>query len=179
MDSIKQQQPEKNYQDLQGAQAIEQLRAMVEAAPNGFFCTHEAGQRRLAARPMNVRRVDAAGNLWFLSSDDSLKNQELATDHEVELFFQSGKPGCFLHLCGMASVSRDKARIDELWEPVLANWFTGGKDDPRITVIRVTPTEGYYWDQKHGGFVAGVKMLIGAATRQTLDDTIEGRLRPH
>jgi general stress protein 26 len=179
MDSIKQQQPEKNYQDLQGAQAIAQIRHMIEEVPTGFFCTHAGPGGRLETRPMNVRQVDAAGNLWFLSAADSVKNAELATDTEVELFFQGGKNGCFLHLCGLATVTRDRAQIDALWSPLLNTWFTGGKDDPRITVIRVMPTEGYYWDHKHGDLVAGVKMLIGAATRQTLDDSIEGKLRPH
>ena len=48
---------------------------------------------------------------------------------------------------------------------------------PHITVIRVTPTDGYYWDTKHGGFVAGIKMLVGAAVGKTMDDSIEGKLR--
>lgn len=48
--------------------------------------------------------------------------------------------------------------------------------DPRITVIEVTPTAGYYWDNKHGNVVAGAKMLVGAALGKTLDDSIEGRL---
>jgi hypothetical protein len=49
-------------------------------------------------------------------------------------------------------------------------------DDPRITVIKVTPTEGYYWDNKHGNAVAGAKMMIGAMIGKTLDDSIEGKL---
>ena len=48
--------------------------------------------------------------------------------------------------------------------------------NPRITVIKVTPTDGYYWGTKHGSTVAGIKMLIGAALGMTLDDSIEGRL---
>jgi general stress protein 26 len=179
MDSIKQQQAEKNYQDLQGAAAVTQLREMVQAAPNCFFCTSEAPGHPLATRPMNVRRVDTEGNLWFLSSSDSFKNRELAADSTVELFFHGGKQACFLHLRGRASVSRDRDMIELLWTPILGTWFTEGKDDPRITVIKVTPTEGYYWDHKHGDMVAGIKMLIGAATGRTLDDTIEGRLKPH
>jgi hypothetical protein len=43
-------------------------------------------------------------------------------------------------------------------------------------VIKVTPTEGYYWDTKHGTAVAGVKVLIGAVLRKTLDDSIQGKL---
>ncbi len=59
----------------------------------------------------------------------------------------------------------------------MKTWFTEGVDDPRITVIRVQPNEGYYWDTKHGSAVAGIKMLIGAAISKTLDDSIEGTLR--
>jgi general stress protein 26 len=60
---------------------------------------------------------------------------------------------------------------------MIKTWFTEGKDDPRITVIQVTPTDGYYWDTKHGNFIAGIKILIGAATGKTLDDSVEGTVR--
>lgn len=63
-----------------------------------------------------------------------------------------------------------------MWEPILKTWFAGGKDDPRITIIEVTPITGYYWDNRHGNLVAGVKMMLGAATGKTLDDSIEGRV---
>jgi len=43
-------------------------------------------------------------------------------------------------------------------------------------VIKVTPEEGYYWDNKHGKAIAAVKMLVGAAIGKTLDDSIEGKL---
>ena len=71
---------------------------------------------------------------------------------------------------------RSHAKIKELWEPVIKTWFTKGVDDPRITVIKVTPKEGYYWDNKHGNAVAGAKMIIGAMIGKTLDDSIEGKL---
>ena len=51
-----------------------------------------------------------------------------------------------------------------------------GVDDPRITVIRVVPEQGYYWDNKHGNMVAGIKMIIGAMSGKTLDDSIEGEV---
>ena len=60
----------------------------------------------------------------------------------------------------------------------MKTWFTEGKDDPRITVIKFTPEEGYYWDTKHGQVVAFAKQMIGAALGKTLDDSIEGELKP-
>ena len=177
MNSINQNQPEKNRQDLRGREAVEKVRELVGRAKNCFFVTTAATGDTGGARPMNVREVDDEGNLWFLSAADSHQNRELALDPAVGLYFQGSPHSDFLHLSGHATVSTDRARIEALWEPVLATWFTGGVGDPRITVVKVTPTHGYYWDTKHGTAVAYVKMLIGAAVGRTLDDSIEGTLR--
>lgn len=56
-------------------------------------------------------------------------------------------------------------------------WFTEGQDDPRITVLQVTPTDGYYWDNKHGNTVVFVKTAVGAALGKTMDDSIEGTIQ--
>ena len=79
---------------------------------------------------------------------------------------------------GDTVVSRDEDKIKELWEPILKTWFTEGENDPRITVIQFTPTSGYYWDTKHSQIVAFAKQVIGAAVGKTLDDSIEGKLKP-
>ncbi len=95
---------------------------------------------------------------------------------KVRLFFQGSPHAEFMHLEGTATVSRDRARIRDLWKFVLKTWFTEGEDDPRITVIKVAPSFGYYWDNRHGNAVAGIKMLIGATIGRTLDDSVEGKL---
>jgi general stress protein 26 len=177
LDSINRQQPEKNRENLSGRDAIAKVKDIIDKAKTCFFCTHAATSESGGARPMNVRKVDDAGTLWFLSAADSHKNLEVGIDSAVSLCFQGSPHSDFLHLEGRATVSRDKAKIKELWEPILKTWFTEGIDDPRITVIRVEPTAGYYWDTKHGNMVAGIKMMIGAAIGKTLDDSIEGRVR--
>jgi len=101
---------------------------------------------------------------------------ELGREPTVELFFQGSPHSDFLQLAGRATISKDRAKIKDLWEPILKTWFTKGQDDPRITVIEVTPSEGYYWDTKHGNMIAGIKMLIGSVIGQSLDDSIEGKI---
>jgi len=176
MDSINKQQPENNHQDLSANSAVEKMKALIDSAKSCFFCTASGHGPSDGVRPMSVQQVDVHGNIWFLSATDSYKNEELELNPAVKLFFQGSAHSDFLFLSGKASVTKDKNKIEELWEPVLKTWFTEGKDDPRITVIQVTPTDGYYWDNKHGNAVAGIKMLIGAATGKTLDDSIEGSL---
>ncbi len=174
MDSINENQPEQNRRDLRGDDAIKQAKELIDKAQTCFFCTNSSGST--GARPMSVQQVDDAGNLWFLSADDSHKNEELERDPNVTLYFQGSAHSDFLTLSGRATVSRDKEKIKQLWEPVIKTWFTEGVDDPRITVICLAPREGYYWTTKHGKAIAGAKMLIGAAIGKTLDDSIEGRL---
>lgn len=176
MTSINQNQPEKNHQDVSGADAVAKIRELVAQSPNCFFCSKTSAPAPAGARPMNVRQVDDDGILWFLSANDSHANQELALDSSVTLYFHGSKHSDFLALAGDAEVSTDLAKIKELWEPILKTWFTGSIDDPRITVIKFSPIAGYYWDTKHGNMVAGVKMMIGASLGITLDESIEGKI---
>jgi len=176
MDSINRNQPEENRRDLAGLDAVKRVKDMVDDAETGFFCTTGATGSANGVRPMNVRQADDAGNLWFLSASDSHKNQELAANPAVKLYFQVGAHAGFLELEGRAEVMQDRTMIKQLWNPMLKTWFTEGEDDPRITVIRFTPQSGYYWDNKHGSVVAGAKIAVGALIGKTLDDSIEGRL---
>ena len=177
MDSINKQQPEKNHEDLQGQVAGQKIKELAEKADTCFFCTKITTGQALKTRPMAVRQVNEDGSFYFLSASDSHKNADIQTDPQVHLLFQGSEHSDFLSVYGTASISRDQAKIKELWSPILKTWFTGGLDDPRITVIEVKTREGYYWDNKHGNTVAFAKILVGAAIGQTLDDSIEGKLQ--
>jgi len=176
MDSINANQPEDNHEDLRGNRAVERIEEVVKQSASCFFCTAVSLGGSGAARPMTVQKVDGDGNLWFLSAADSHTVLEIAENPTVRLFFQGSEHSGFLTLTGRARVSQDRRRIRELWEPLLRTWFTEGENDPRIVVIKVEPEGGYYWDNKHGNTVAGIKMLVGAAIGKTFDDSIEGRL---
>ena len=178
MDSINKQQPEENHKDLAGKEAVDKLKKLVKDADTCFFCTVDVGSPTGGSRPMSAREVDDNGDLWFLSASDSHKNLAIGRDAAVQLYFRGSAHSEFLSVKGSAIITRDKERIKKLWNFVLKTWFTEGEDDPRITAIKVTPTDAYYWDNKHGNAVAGVKILLGAVIGKTLDDSIEGRLMP-
>ena len=137
------------------------------------------GEGRAILRHPSLDRalMERAGKGLALAVQSIAKHLE-PSDPAVRLLMQGSKHSGFLALDGHATISRDRARIEALWNPIMKTWFTGGQDDPRITVIKVTPTSGYYWDNKHGDLVAATKMVVGAAIGKTLDDSIEGSLRP-
>jgi general stress protein 26 len=176
MDSINKNQQEDNYKDLSREEAIKKIKELVDKNPGCFFCTAISTGHSKAARPMSVLKTDDNGTLWFLSANDSHKNKEIAMDSSVHLYFQGSSHSDYMHLSGDATISEDKAKIKELWNPILKVWFTEGENDPRISVIKVVPSEGYYWDTKHGKAVAGLKMVVGAIIGKTMDDSIEGNI---
>jgi general stress protein 26 len=177
MDSINRNQQEVNRENLSNKAAIEKLRELVGKTKTCFFDTGHPTEDSNGVRPMSVQQIDEQGNLWFLSANDSHKNQEIAIDQSVKLFFQGSAHSDFMYITGKAEIINDRNMIEKLWEPIMKTWFTEGKDDPRISVIKFTPEEGYYWDTKHGKAIAFLKMMVGAATGKTMDDSIEGRLK--
>jgi len=176
MDSINRNQPEDNQKDIMGKEAVDKVKQLAKKAGTCFFCTSIETGKPILTRPMAVQKTDDDGRLYFLSASDSYHNAEIQDDPQVQLFFQGSSYDSFLTLYGTATINRDRALIEELWNPMVKTWFTEGIDDPRITVIIVEASEGYYWDTKHGKMVAFVKQLVGAATGTTLDDSIEGTI---
>ncbi len=177
MNSINQQQKEENYKDLKGKDAGKKIKELAEKADSCFFCTNITTGQPLSVRPMSPQKIDEAGNFWFFSADDTHKNADLQLDNKVQLLFQGSAHSDFLSVYGQATISRDKALIEELWSPLLKTWFTDGVDDDRITIIKFETLEAYYWDNKHGDAVAFIKMAAGALLGKTIDDSIEGKLK--
>jgi len=176
MNSINEQQIEQNTENLEGSAAIEKMKELVAKTWTCFFCTNIKTGKAFSTRPLAIQKVDDDGNLWILSSNDSHTYTELKKDDQVQLLFQGSAHSDFLNLYGTASVSADKAKIKELWASDMKTWFTEGQDDPRIAVIKVMPSGGYYWDNKHGDMIAYLKIKIGSVIGKTLDDSIEGKL---
>jgi general stress protein 26 len=176
MNSINEQQLEENTKNLEGTAAIEKIKELVAKTWTCFFCSNIKTGIPFSTRPMAVQKVDDQGNLWFLSSNDSHTNNELQNDPFVQLLFQGSAHSDFLNIYGLATTNSDKEKIKELWASDMKTWFTDGQDDTRILVIKVEPSEGYYWDNRHGDAIAYLKIKIGSIIGKTLDDSIEGKL---
>jgi general stress protein 26 len=161
--------------NLTHEEAIKKFKELVKHESTCLFTTR-LSQVPLTTRPMSVQKVCDQGNFWFLSAIDSDKNQEIAIDSRVQLFFSNTSNYEFLSVYGKATILRDRQKIEELWSDIAKAWVPEGKDDPRVTVIKVTPEEGFYWDTKDGKLVSMVKILTSAVTGKTLEEGVEGSI---
>jgi general stress protein 26 len=159
---------------LNSEDAISKVKELASEITTCMFGTYES--TKFFTRPMSTQQVDDDGNLWFLSSRDSLKNKQIANDGRVELIYSQGNEK-FVSIHGNASLSYNKEKIKELWQPIAKIWFTEGVDDPRISAIKVSFSEGYYWDTKHGKMVELAIMAAALVSGKTMDDGIEGKLK--
>lgn len=161
--------------NLSQEEAINKFQELVKHESTCLFTT-KLTEIPLTTRPMGVQKVSDDGNFWFLSSSESDKNKEILIDPRVQLFFINKSDYEFLSVFGRASITRDREKIDELWNDIARAWFPEGKEDPRVTVIKVAPEEGFYWDTKSGKIVSLIKILASAVTGKTLEEGVEGTL---
>ncbi len=165
-----------DVQNLKNKAAIEKI---IELAKDQtcLFCTF-TGEFAINARPMSTRAVEEDGTVWFFSSKQSNKNREIGNKNKVQLLYGDPGKSDYLSVEGNAVITEDKNKIDELWTPIIKTWFQEGKDDPNLTLLKVTPAEAYYWDTKHGKMVSFAKMMASIVVGKTMDDGIEGKLNP-
>jgi general stress protein 26 len=132
---------------------------MTTAATDGSF----------DSRPMATQEAEFDGTVWFLSRHESLKVAEMEKNTHVELTYADPSNHNYVTVKGRATVSRDKAKIHELWNSMFKAWFPQGEDDPQIAVIRVDVSEAQYWEASSSKTVFGIKYLAAAVTGGKVD----------
>ena len=165
-----------NVKDLNHNDAIEKLKELVTEIKICLFCSNLKTDDGSTCRPMSAIKVCDQGNIWFFSEMSSDKNKEIAQNENVQLFFSSPSKSCYLVVNGKAKIIVDKTKIEELWTPLAKIWFKGGKDDPDISIIKVKPTNCYYWDTDGNRMINFLKMIASVATGTNLITGKEGAL---
>ena len=165
-----------NTKDLNNKEAIDKLKSLVEDIMICLFCTDLKTDDGSTSRPMSAIKVCDQGNIWFFSEKDSDKNKAIANDKIVQLFFSHPAKGSYLVVNGEAEIILDKTKIEELWTPVAKIWFKEGKDDPNISIIKVTPTTAYYWDTNGNRMINFIKMVASVVTGKNLLNGEEGTI---
>ena len=165
-----------SIENLTQQKAVEKLKELSESAKICMFCT-DLTEIPNHSRPMKLQECDHQGNLWFISSSESNKNFEIKEDNRVQLYFMNNGSSEYLSIYGKAFIYKDKETIDEQWSELANAWFDG-KDDPKVSIIRVAPEETYYWDTKAGKLVSLVSFVASAVSGgKTNDDAgTEGEL---
>jgi general stress protein 26 len=166
-----------NTKNLNANEGVEKLKELVTAINICLFSTNLKGNDGATFRPMSAQEVDDEGNIWFFSDINSDKNREVQEDNLVQLIFSHPGKSSYMIVNGVAEISTNRKRIEELWSPAAKIWFEQGKDDPDISLIKVTTQSAYYWDTDGNKMINFFKFLASVATGSNLVTGVQGSIK--
>lgn len=153
---------------IEGRDAVKKLRELAEDAKTCMFTTALRDDFP-QCDPMTLQGVDDNGNLWFISSSESDRNHNIQSESRVQLYFSNVKSFKYLYILGNAEIVDDRKKIDEYWNAFSNAWFDG-KDDPRVSLIKVSPVDTKFWETEDSNLMTFLKISISAITGKIGND---------
>jgi general stress protein 26 len=123
------------------------------------------------ARPMTAQTEGEHGPIWFFTSKENALVGLLGRGDRAIGTFASKGHDLFATVHGTLSIDNRREIIDRLWNRFVAAWFEGGKDDPKLTLLRLDAESAEIWLDA-SSMVAGIKMLIGVDPKKDYKDKV-------
>ena len=117
---------------------------LVEDLETAMMTTRQP-DGHLRSRAMANQKRAAGADLWFVAREGTAKLADLAHDPHVNLSYFRNSNREWVSVSGLATITRDRDKIRELWAADWKIWFPdegdprhGTPDDPRMVLIGVT-----------------------------------------
>ncbi len=122
---------------------LEQLYRHIDDIEIAMLTTRR-GDGHLQSRAMATQKRAGGADLWFVTLEGMPKLRDLASDPHVNLSYYKDRTREWISVSGIATLTRDREKIHELYAPDWMAWFPkegdprhGTPDDPRMVLIGV------------------------------------------
>jgi general stress protein 26 len=122
---------------------MEKLYEQIEDTEIAMMTTRRP-DGHLESRAMATQKLAAGADLWFVSREDTAKLRDIEADPHVNLSYYKDRTREWVSVSGLAKISRDRAKIRELYASDWKMWFGeegdprhGTPEDPRMVLIGV------------------------------------------
>jgi len=125
------------------------------------------------SKPMTAMLDDGheEGPIYVFTAKDTELVLAIEGSERAVAHFASKDHELFAAIHGELFLDNDRATIDRLWNPFVAAWFEGGKEDPKLQLLRFEPEHGQVWLNENSLF-AGVRMLLGRDPKKDYQDKV-------
>jgi len=154
--------------------SIEKLKGLIEDIDFAMLTTVNGGQLR--SRPMSTQEFELDGDLWFFTSDQTHKVDEIEADNRVNVAYSKPEDNVYISVSGRAQLVKDKEKIEELWKPILKAWFPKGLDDPTLALLKISVEEAEYWDSPSSTIVQLVGFVKALVTGEPANGGEHGKV---
>ena len=104
-----------------------------------------AGDRDGHSQPMTAQFEGRLGPIWFFADkDDDLYNMVGADSRAIFSYTATGHD-VYASVHGTIVQDVNRKVIDRFWNPTVAAWYEGGKDDPNLALLRFEPETAKIW----------------------------------
>jgi general stress protein 26 len=132
-----------HQKDMTASNKIDELYDLIKGIETAMFTTRRVtGQ--LVSRPMATQDRIEDADLWFVTNTETHKLDDLKIDPHVNCSYYNNRTHEWVSVAGLARVTKNKARIRQLYQEHWKTWFgdaggdrDGGPNDPRIALILV------------------------------------------
>jgi general stress protein 26 len=122
---------------------LEKFYAMIDDIEIAMMTTRRP-DGHLESRPMANQKQAAGADLWFVTAAGTAKLRDLEVDSHVNLAYYRDGTREWISVSGVATPTRDRQKIEELYAADWKIWFpddgdprSGTADDPRLVLIGV------------------------------------------
>jgi general stress protein 26 len=122
-------------------------------------------------RPMTAQFEKDPSPIWFFASADNELVKSLPRGVRAIATFASKGHDLYATLHGTLSLDNDRATIDRFWNRYVAAWFEGGKNDPKLALLRLDAGHAEIWLDE-SSLLAGIKLLLGADPKEEYKDKV-------
>lgn len=130
---------------------------LITAIGTCMMVTQDA--ERVRSRPMRGIARPEENAIWFFTDRGSAKSLEIGTGSPACLSYADMSRQNYVSVSGEVELIDDEARRAELWTEGAATYYTDGKDDARIQLLKFTPEFGEYWDSPSNPILLAIKFL--------------------
>ena len=98
--------------------------------------------------PMSPYPVEDDQAIWFITAQGTDLVNALQKGETESSLIVTGNGDMHARVEGASSLVQDRAKLEELWNPVASSWFDG-IDDPDIRLIKFDPDFAEVWATKN------------------------------
>lgn len=155
-------------------ESLERMRKLVEELKVAMLVTERDGQLR--SRPMYTTELEEDGTIYFFTSNNSPKVEEIQNDRFVNLAYSNPDKQSYLSISGKASLINDHQKMVELWKPIMKAWYPKGLDTPELRLLKVVPSTAEYWESSGNRLVQlfnmGKAIVTGKEYKEGVHETV-------
>ena len=118
-----------DFHELRGKEGMDKISELVKGIRIAMMSTID-DDGLIHSRPMATQDEPFNGTLWFLTRSSSEKIGDIQQRHNVTLDYADPGNSKYITLRGTATVNQDRAKIDQMWSPIVQSLVSGGKRRP-------------------------------------------------